>query len=319
MGYVSKIGQAVLYGVEATPGTEASPTRYFGKIDPEGFTPPEHNPHVEVKHELGSTTPSYWVQSPQEYTGGQITMAVERLEFLEYAIGLATDTGAGPYVHTVDPDDTIKTLTIARALIDTDGSVVIREKYLGCTLDKIVLSANIGECLKASINFDAIKPVEDTTTLTKGNQSETPILFNGSALTIGGVAEGNLKSFEYTFQREKVKSEELASLQTKARTLENWTASSIARYSLINRTTWDNAEGGATGAVDAVQTQQAINFSITNGLLTTNLRKLEINGANAKLDIHKYAGFDGHATAEVNAKYLSTQLIATDNTANWDA
>lgn len=313
VGYIPKKGDVLLFGVEASYGMEAVPTRVIGIID--SFTPPTYDRAVSTGHGLGTAAPLYYKEEPQTYTGGSITVKLQRPEILEYVIGASSDSaGPSPYTHTIEADDSVASVTLGWAGIGSDGVAVVREKYLGTVFNKATISSKKGDVLTLELGFECQRVVTDTTTLAYSiMSSETPILFKGSSLSVEGDV-ATLTEFSWTFTRKISVSTLLNSMLTAHKSADDWDASGSFSYVFTGLTELTKFHGQATGSLDAAAEEYAINFAITNGLLTTALRKLEINGTSAKLSDFQYS-MDDHRGGKMNITYLTFQLIATDNTA----
>jgi hypothetical protein len=322
MAYISPKTDVVLYGVELSFGVQATPTRVLGMIEtPDGFTAPTYETGTDVGHQLSSTAPAYYKQDAYRYKGGSIKLKCQRVEFLEYIIGNSTDAAAGSaYTHTIDPDDVVPSLTIARCRKDNTSAaaVVGRDLYVGCLIKSVKFEAKKGEVLMATIEFDCQKVVSDTTTLAVATQSgENPILFKGSSLTVGGATLGTMTDFVWTFERTIRSTELLNSLIPANMSTDEWKVTSSVTYAYTSQTEVGYVHGSILGTQDAEGTSRVVNFAITNGLTLANLRSLQLNGASSRMKTFAFQGFGDHALAKLDIVYLTCQVIATDATADW--
>jgi hypothetical protein len=319
-GYVGKKGIAVLYHEESTIGDKVTPSRVFGII--EDFTPPTSSRSISTKPGLGTTAPQYYDEDVQLFKGGSIKVKVLRPEFLEYIVGASVDSaGPGPYTHTMGISDIIASLTIGVCNTNVSGTVVNTDYYCGSVIKSVVIEAKKGQPVMATINFDCMSNTSDAVALTYATQTgEAPIIFKGASVKKDSATMDTVTEFTLTMERRVALTTVLGSVIAKMLTAEDFSCNLSLTYAYTATTEKAYFDGTSAGTADTPATERNLVVTVTNGLLTTELRSWVFTLATSKFGEFKYAGFGDHRLASLMAVANKTcAVVCTDNTADWTA
>ena len=323
MGYVSKKGEIVLFGVETTYGTiSSSINRIVGEVT--NFSAPTYNKKLSLDHQLSTTDPSSFKQGVQEYTGGKIEVVFRRGDIFEYVVGAATDSSVGSaYDHTLDTDDILSSISIAKGYYDSTGTIVTREVYLGSVITAIGVSCKKGENVTLSVSFDCASVTSDSTTISASYFSDDPILYKGSTLTItpsgsSATTVSTITNFSMNFKREVATAEVLNSFIVAHKDLGNWSSDVSFDYYFIDKDELDIFQGGS-GSQDSEAIECALDFTVTNELTGADERTIKISSSSSKLGNFNFGDDGGFVTGKLVGILKSFQMVFTDDTANWDA
>jgi len=316
MGYLAKKGDVILYGVEGSYGSAAATARVFGIVDE--VTEPTYDRQIETKHAHGSANPQYYEGDLQKYTGGAIVVTNQRPEFWEYIIGASSDSGAGPYDHTLDPDDNVSSLTIAIAKKDTAGTVVVKKQFVGSCIGKLKVTGKKGSVVKSEINFDCQKVVNTSDSLTFSIQAnEEPICFKGVTVEVDSTAISTINDWEWTFERALNSTDGNNSTLIQHMSADDWTSTTTIKYAYTQQDEEDWFHGASGGTQDQCATSRQITVTVTNGEAGTAERTIVLDATSGRFSTFQYTGYDGHLIAQLVSKNKSIQVVTTDNTADW--
>jgi hypothetical protein len=317
MGYIGKKGLVILYKAESTYGTKATPANPFGEID--DFTAPTESRSLDTKPQLGSTAPAYFEEDVQKYTGGQIKVKVLRPEFLVYILGASTDSGVGPYTHTMGLDSTIASLTIGVSAVDATGAVVTNDYYVGCLFKSVQIDAKKGQPITAIINFDcqAVDSDSSTALVFATQTGESPMLFSGASVSVGGTTINTVTEFTLTLNRKLDRTDVLNNLVNAYQSIAEFDGKLDLTYAYTQGTEAAYYRGSSAGTQNTAAPVESIVVTVTNGLATTSLRSWAFTMTTSKFGEFKFAGFGDHRLASLMAIPLTLSTVCSDNTATW--
>lgn len=323
MGFISKKGDVVLFGVETDYGVIATTVdRHIGEI--ESFTPPTYDRKVSVGHQISTTDPSSYKEDTQDYTGGKMEVVFRRGDILEYIVGLSVDGVVGDADdHTLTPTDILGSLSIALARYDSAGALVVREVYLGSVLTSATLACKKGQNVTLSIGFECKQVTSDATVAVATYFTDNPILFKGSTLTLtpavgSATAVSTITDFVWNFKREISVAKQLNSLLPSHKCSGNWNSDCSFSFYFIDTDELKAFHGG-DGSQDSPATEYSLDFVVTNGLTLANERTIQIRGSSSKLGTFSYGDDGGFVTGALTAIIKSMDLVITDATTDWDA
>lgn len=178
------------FGVETTWGTAATtknlwpggiPQRFSGKVS---ATNVPYSGFGTAQKRLGLAT-----------TARDVAWSFESLlqnpKFCQY-LAAAADTGAGPYTHTIDMDQTGATNPAGLTLVETSvdpasgGSNHVTRQYTGAKLASARFSYPNKDIIKAEFTGTSKVPTADTAAQTVTAATTAPYLSANTVLTVGG-------------------------------------------------------------------------------------------------------------------------------------
>jgi len=182
----------ISWGRESSPGTEATPNVWLGIV--KEFPPKEKR---EIRRYRHAGKRDFHIQTEGKY---EFPFSFEYYpqdgKFLTMCLGTVTDSGSGPYTHTIDPADQLPTFTLEAAL----PSINFVRRYLGCKVDKMTISCVEGDDLKVRVDCSAMDVKKYTSRTSVAEVTTKPYSFaKVSSITFGGNSIGSVKSFSWTF------------------------------------------------------------------------------------------------------------------------
>lgn len=188
----------IQYGEEAVFGTEvASYSTWPGQ---NLTASPVIKKGEELVTDIGTQEEALLALYGASEYGVTIEFRAASLIFLYWVLGtLTSETGTDPYTHTIDPGNTIPSLSIEVVMGNGDFSI----KFLGCKVDQCVITAVLNEPLKAALTFKAKSASVDVTPGTATVNTTVPFEFDQvTTFTINGVDyKSVVERAQYTFAR----------------------------------------------------------------------------------------------------------------------
>lgn len=125
---------------------------------------------------------------------------------LEGALGTRATTGAGPYVHTITPSDTVLPyMTFWQSLGGAVSTApLLSNRYQDCVVDSLKISGGVGQPLDVSLGIMGINGVRITSSYPGIATVETPFLYPQVTISKGGGAVTSCNLFEVDIQNSSV-------------------------------------------------------------------------------------------------------------------
>ena len=272
---VSGARSYVEYRKEATYGTDPAGTSYaFG-----------HDIQIEISRKnnlievqgLNDRNVKALIAGGYE---GMITIngILGNARWLSMFWGTAATASSGPYIHIYTESNTIPSVTIENGVdLGTTDSVC---KFVGCVLDSFNLKCAVGEPIRFVAKFMYKNETEGTSLDgSPATDSETPFTFAQATVDMpGGTTLTNVQNLEFTGGNSLIKVPTLGSRFLSAAVGGKREYKATLEKTFEVSTILEQFYGGATGPAATVA-ESSMNITITNGLLTSNLRSLIIQMA----------------------------------------
>ena len=183
-------GWQISYGKETTPYTETTPDQWIG-ICPGGVSLKEKRP---VKQYYHSAERDPLLQSLGKYVYPfSFEYYPQNGKFLVMALGSVTDSGSGPYTHTIDVADQLPTFTFEAAI---PGANFVR-RYIGSKIDKITVTASEDDDLKIAIEAHCASIAKYTSATSVTQDTTQPYKFEQLTFTLNAATVAIVKSFSW--------------------------------------------------------------------------------------------------------------------------
>lgn len=191
--YIGNYGFIGLSVKETTFGTPVAATVYE-PFESETFeTDPGFQPVPTIKGTRAENNVSF---GGEIHAAGGLVMPVGPINggrLLAYALGTDTKTGAGPYTHTMVPNEAgIPSFTAEKNLGDPSGAGPASQQYAGCIVNKYGIEALTNAPLRATVDIlpqiDAPLGSPSTASYT----SDTPFSLANYQVTIFGTLNTNV-------------------------------------------------------------------------------------------------------------------------------
>ncbi len=303
---------SLLYGVESSWGSSTTPTRDFCLVDSVSIS--EKN-NLNVVHALGSAGPQAIVEGKYEISGS-ISGVLQHAEILEYIIGPATDSGSGPYTHTLTPANEVSSLTLGVGF-GSDG-----HRIFGVYLTSITLSLAVGEPAKIKMDWIGQKIMLNVGSSAAVISTDEPFSFAMGTIQKDGTDIAFVESAEFTFNR---KADAVHDINTgrvpSAIVTDTWDGEFKLTCKFNNSSTnlWPDFLGSSVTPADTLS-GVTITLILDNGRSGTDQRKITITMTDLKFDTHDpELKVNDYGTVSLSGKFKGLTVEAVDNTPNWDA
>lgn len=322
--FISAKGAVLLFEEEAVYGTaEAAPSRAIGIIQSWSI---DEKKGVEAKYSQGSSTLQALCSTDYDVTGS-FSAVLQRAEILEYFIGTPTDAGEGPYTHTFDTiDEGVKSITLGIGLYDaTSEAMLIRQRIAGVRIKKVEFvfgeTATIMNC-----DWEGITVSQDTTLLAYAGMDETVFCAKTWQFQIGD-AKGatahrdTVTNCTITMNRDVAKATGNGSQTPLFKDVDKFSVKISGSEFFATKGIYEDFQNSSS-TVGTGQVDKKIYVYATNGGATTALRKIELTFDNCKkTDGFRISSPSSTSFVKVNFSYdgFLSSIVATDNTANWNA
>ncbi len=260
----------VMFGVESVYGTAVTPTKNFDLVETANLT---MNSTPIKGGSIGSRAMAYIEAGITDISmnlKGKITAGYP----LVYAIGSATPSGAGPYVHTVAlaSDSEVPALTLEYAAdMATDSVITLK----GSRCSSLTLTCSKDSALEYSMDFSVYDLTEGTTKQTYTALTDRPLLFSHGILEIPDATSiADVESIEFALNNSLNRSTGMGNRKRGA-------YGGLLEYTLNADVNYDGPDLldlalGANGALDSDVELTSMQLKFDNGRATTASRIIDI-------------------------------------------
>lgn len=323
--FISPKGCVLLFSEETTYGTAVTPARPIGIV--KTWSVDEKKGVVQT---YGNGSSTMQALSESEYdVSGSFGVALQRSDIIEYFLGAPTETGEGPFVHTITAvSEAVKSVTLGLGLYDANtATMLIRNQITGVRIKKFEIVCTENNEVMLNLDWEGQKVTHDTTSMAAAWMTGEKV-FSAKSWTFKIAAAGGttaqrktVTNCTITMNRDVAKAWGNGDNVSLFKDVDKFTIKVTGSEFFTDKTVYEDFQGSAS-TVGLSQTAKKIELEISNGLSTTSLRKVNVILDNCIVS----GGFkmsQPSTTSFVKTSFaydgFLSSYAATDNTANWNA